>query len=62
MQQVNHLRLTNQSNKESNLGASSSMSFTFTKLNIMVTAAAIGMYLPTGPRVELAIDMQKLQC
>jgi len=38
------------------------MSFTFTKLNKMVTAAAIGMYLPTGPRVELAIDMQKLQC
>lgn len=38
------------------------MSFTFTKLNIMVTAAAIGTYLPTGSRVELAIDMQKLQC
>jgi hypothetical protein len=38
------------------------MSFTFTKLNKMVTAAAIGMYLPAGPRVELAIDMQKLQC
>ncbi len=39
------------------------MSFTFTKLNNkLVTAAAIGMYLPTGPRVELAIDMQKLQC
>lgn len=38
------------------------MSFTFTKLNMLVTAAAIGMYLPTGPRVELAIDAQKLRC
>ncbi|QEG22208.1 hypothetical protein MFFC18_20840 [Mariniblastus fucicola] len=38
------------------------MSFTFTKLNKMVTAAGTGMYLPMSPRVELAIDMQKLQC
>ena len=38
------------------------MSFTFAKLNKMVTAAAEGMNYPTGPREELAIGMQKLQC
>ena len=38
------------------------MSFTFTKLNLMVAAAGNGIYLPTGPRVELAIDAQKLRC
>ncbi len=37
------------------------MSFSFVKVN-KATAEREGKYLPTGPRVELAIDMQKLQC